>query len=264
MEKLIIFALFLSSCNMSSGNSDAVTDYYAVTINFQNDELIKNIQTKIYGAFVQSIMNKDATELDNMANALESLQKEQSNNLIQYWRAYNQYYLSILYTTMEDKEQSKAHIEKGIDIMSNLKNKNSEDYALLALLQSFSIQFKSGIGAGFMSNKVKKNAQKAKEMDATNLRAYFVLGSSDYYTPATYGGGKKTEEYLLKALDCPDQKVENLYLPSWGREVAYEILLKHYIKNEEWDKAKSHFQNAKSQFPNSYAINNIASELVGK
>jgi len=42
-----------------------------------------------------------------------------------------------------------------------MKNKNSEDYALLAMLHGFSLQFK-GMKAMFISSDIKKNIEKKK------------------------------------------------------------------------------------------------------
>ena len=144
-----------------------------------------------------------------------------------------------------------------------MKNKNSEDYALLAMLQGFSIQFK-GMKAMFISRDIKKNLKKAIAIDSTNLRAYYVFASNDYHTPEKYGGGKKAEEYLLKAISLPAQKIKNDYLPSWGKEEAYEMLIKLYIKKEKWELAKKYYKEGIKKFPESYTISQLATQLIGK
>jgi uncharacterized protein HemY len=42
------------------------------------------------------------------------------------------------------------------------------------------------------------------------------------------------------------------------------MLIKLYIKKENWDLAKKYFQEGIKVFPKSYAINQLASKLVGK
>ena len=135
---------------------------------------------------------------------------------------------------------------------------------MLALLQSFSIQFKSGMEAGAMSSKVKNNVKKAIKLDEQNLRAYYVAGSNDYYTPEKYGGGAEVENYLLKAISLPDQKIKSVVLPSWGKESAYEMLIKWYIKKENWAKAKQYFTEANTLYPQNYPISQLAVKLVNK
>lgn len=104
----------------------------------------------------------------------------------------------------------------------------------------------------------------AVELDPENIRANFVYASNDFYTPEMYGGGKEAESYLLKALELPSQKVENTYLPSWGREEAYEMLIKVYIKAEKWNEAKEHYAAGIEEFPRSYVINQLAAKLINK
>ena len=88
-------------------------------------------------------------------------------------------------------------IKEASAILNDIGNKTSETYALLALVQSFSIQFASGMEAGRISAGIRENAGKALELDSTNVRGWYVLGSNDYYTPASFGGGKKVEYSLL-------------------------------------------------------------------
>ncbi|MEM1217745.1 MAG: hypothetical protein AAGH79_02490, partial [Bacteroidota bacterium] len=85
-----------------------------------------------------------------------------------------------------------------------------------------------------------------------------------YYTPEAYGGGKKTEEYLRMALGMPDQVNPNPYLPSWGREEAHLLLVKHFMKKEQWAQAKEAFGDAYETFPNSYQLNELGAKLASK
>jgi uncharacterized protein HemY len=96
------------------------------------------------------------------------------------------------------------------------------------------------------------------------LRAYYVYANNDFRTPEKYGGGKEAETYLLKAVSLPAQMMRNEYLPSWGKEESYEVLIKLYIRQEKWDLAKKYFQEGIKEFPDSYTINQLASKLVGK
>ena len=116
----------------------------------------------------------------------------------------------------------------------------------------------------FISSSIKKNLKKAIAIDSTNLRAYYVYASNDFHTPEKYGGGKEAEKYLLKAISLPSQKIKNDYLPSWGKEESYEMLIKLYIKKEKWDLAKKYFQEGIAAYPESYTINQLASKLVDK
>lgn len=262
MIRLLMISLLFVSC---TGNTTEVAKAEAINYSapIKPDTLLAGIQNKIYDVFVQSLLSKDNNSLSKLSNELAELNKVKKQKLILYWQSYLQFYSSIYYLNSGDKKTAEQEIDKGIDWLKEMKNKNSEDYALLAMLQGFGIQFK-GMRAMFISGDIKKNLEKAMAIDTTNLRAYYVYGSNDFYTPEKYGGGKETEKYLLKAISLPVQKIKNDYLPSWGKEEAYELLIKFYIKNKKWDFAKRYYQKGIKKFPKSYTINQLASQLVGK
>lgn len=265
MIRLFIISFLFVSC---SGNANEMATVEAISYQVQaehvnSDTLLIGIQSRIYNAFIQSLMSKDYEPLSTLSNELEEINKTKKQSIILYWRSYLQFYSSIYYLKNGDKKNAEKEIDKGIDWLEEMKKRNAEDYALLARLQGFGIQFK-GMKAMFISGKIVENARQAITIDSTNLRAYFVYASNDFYTPERYGGGKEAEKYLLKAISLPAQKVKNDYLPSWGKEESYELLIKLYISKEKWDLAKKYFQEGITQFPDSYTINQLASKLVGK
>ena len=265
MIRLLIILLLFISCE---GNTMRIDNSKHVSYELQieevrSDTLLVGIQNKIYNSFVQCVMLKDQKSLTKLSVELEELNKVKKQNIILYWRSYLQFYLAIYHLEIGDQKRAEQQIDIGIDWLNEMKNKNSEDHALLAMLQSFGIQFK-GLQAMFISGSIKKNAKRAIATDSKNLRAYYVYASNDFYTPKKYGGGKETEEYLLKAISLPAQKMKNDYLPSWGKEESYEMLIKLYIKKEKWDLAKKYFQEGIKEYPDSYSINQLASKLVGK
>lgn len=265
MTHLLFITLFIISCNGNTTQPVSATpvSYQEQLVQVKSDTLLVEIQSKIYNAFVQSLMSKDNQSLTKLSSELEQLNKEKRQNLILYWRSYLQFYSSIYYLKKSDNETAEKEVDKGIDWLKEMKSKNSEDYALLARLQGFGIQFK-GMKAMFISGDIKKNAKQAIAIDSTNLRAYYVYASNDFHTPEIFGGGKEVEKYLLKAISLPVQKIKNEYLPSWGKEESYEMLIKLYIKREKWELAKKYFQEGIKEYPESYTINQLASELVGK
>lgn len=264
MTRLLFILLLFASCKGNSTKIDRTAVSYQTQFEaVKSDSLFINIQGTIYNTFVKDIMVQKNDELDKLSKQLENLYNANNQNLILYWRSYLQYYSSIYFLEKGDKKNSEKEVDKGIAWLEDMKKKNSEDYALLSMLQGFSIQFK-GIRAMFISGDVKKNANNAIALDSTNLRAYYVYASNDFYTPEIYGGGKEAEKYLLKAISLPEQNVKNNYLPSWGKEESYEMLIKLYIKKEKWDLAKKYFQEGIILFPKSYELTQLASKLVGK
>jgi tetratricopeptide (TPR) repeat protein len=265
---LLLLSFLATSCTAAGG--EPIRDYQVLltalheTSDPATDTILVNIQDRIYNAFVGSFMERSPKGLDAIEARLETLGEGNTNNIIHYWRAYAAYYKAIYHIKFGNQEGSQAATEEGIEILQNLEKKSSEDYALLAMLQSFSIQFHSGIEAPFISGRVQANGEKALELDDKNLRAYYVLGSSDYYTPEKYGGGTKVETYLKQAIALDNQSMKNPYLPSWGKDSAYELLIRHFIKKEQYDEAKALFKEAIAIYPENYMLNQLSKKLIDK
>lgn len=265
---LFIIPLLISSC---SGNTKQVEQTQTIKHETQSilpssiptDSLLFGIQDKINQAFVASILAHKSDNMDKLAKGLDELYKAKNQNIILYWQGYLQYYTAIFYLQQTNKKAAENETDKGLNCIKSIKSKNSEDYALLAMLQSFSIQFKPG-SAMATSEEVTKNIQNAIAIDSANPRAYYVLASNNFYTPKKYGGGKLVEQNLLKALSLPAQKTPNKYLPSWGKEESYEMLIRNYIQDKKWDSAKQYYEKGLKEYPQSYIINQLAPQLVGK
>ena len=228
------------------------------------DSILIDIQNKITLASNESFVVKNTKNLDEIEKKLDTYYKKNNNKLTLYWKSYLLYYKSIFYLTTNDKLNSEKSLDSGIDIMENITNKNSDDFALLALLRGLSIQFKAGIKAPFISNKILSYLSQALELDSTNIRVYFVQGSNDFYTPKIYGGGKIVETSLIKAISLPNQNIVNSALPSWGKEEAYEMIIRYYINNKRWENAKKYYKDANNLYPENFRINKVALQLIGK
>lgn len=258
-------SLSIQSCTSISASTmtmeeslNQVEDYMATS----GDTLLNNVQAKIDQAFISSITSNDMTALSKIYTDLDKLNTQNPNSLINYWMAYTAYQEAICYIKQGDKTKSEASCEKGLEVLDAIEKMNSEDFALKAYITSFSIQFKSGLKAATTSSKVKKYAEKALELSDKNMRAYYVLGSNDFYTPEQFGGGKKAEGFLTKAVNCEEQIMKGNYFPSWGKEGAYELLIKCHIKNGNLEKAKEVYKMAVAEYPQSYMINQLAQKLI--
>jgi len=207
---------------------------------------IQEIQSEINQAFYASFAAGNTSSLTDIANRL----KPDNLPLSTYWWAYSKYYEAVFYLKTNYRAKSEATVQEGIEVLSKLKGKNSEDYALLALMQNFSMQFIANVmKLGVLSGKVDENIGKAIKLNSNNLRAYYVAASCDFYTPEEYGGGKKAEEYLLKAITLDAQPVKDAGLPSWGKDQAYQMLISLYLKKGDRKSAKKYSDEAKILFP---------------
>jgi tetratricopeptide (TPR) repeat protein len=224
------------------------------------DTTLQNIEKKIYRSFVVSTQETNLSTLLAQQKRLEKAVNSKTQ-FAEYWLAYSYYYKSVYHLQQDDKKNAEISIKEGIQILDQKNSKNAEDLSLMAMLQSFSIQFTSGMGAGIISGRAKKNVQSALEMDPQNLRAHLVAGQLDFYTPAIYGGGKKAEEYFKKAISLPDQKVKNNYLPSWGKSTAYTFLIHHYLDKKNMDQAAIYHKEATALYPNDHQLAELGKKI---
>ena len=129
-SNLMIRLLFISLLFSCKGNVTKIVKKEAISYQkqvaeLQSDSLLIGIQSKIYNAFVQSLMLKENKTLANLDMELENLNKKRKQNIILYWRSYLQFYYSIYYLKKGDKEVAEKEIDKGIDWLDEMKNKNS-------------------------------------------------------------------------------------------------------------------------------------------
>jgi hypothetical protein len=88
-----------------------------------------------------------------------------------------------------------------------------------------------------------------------------VLGNNDFYTPKQFGGGKEVVVHLEKAIELAAQQPDNPYLPSWGAENAYEMLMKYYAREGQDDKLQETMDRAMKAFPGSYRLNQVIAQI---
>lgn len=254
MKNLIKVAFLMT---VFLGTTISTTKASEINQKVVTDTVLYDAQSKIEKALLNSFKSGKIEPF----NVLERQFNVSNNTWKPYWNAYLGFYKSIYYLKVGDKVTCEKVVKDGISQLEKIA-KTSEEYALLAYLQSFSVQFHKGMEAGFVSSKVKKNADKAIALNAKNIRAYFVLGSNDFYTPAAFGGGRKVEEYLTKAISISEKQTQDRVLPSWGKDSAYEMLIKFYIKQKKTDLAKKYFADAQKLYPKNYAINDLGKQIV--
>lgn len=227
-------------------------------VNWNQDSSLLNIEEEINKAFISTQIQQSAVPLSNIKKLLL---KSPNKHIAAYWQNYVAYHEAVFYLIRKDKTNSKRISDKAIKSLEDLENKNSEDFALLALLKSFSIQFEGGMQAGLTSLSAKKNAQKSLKLYKHNLRAYYVLGMVDFYTPEEYGGKKKAEGYLQQAIKLATKSSEVSQAPSWGKNMAYELLIRHYLSVGDKQNANLYLTQGLEKFPDDYQLNRLSSTM---
>jgi tetratricopeptide (TPR) repeat protein len=209
-------------------------------------------QEKIDAAFIQSFPSQQ----NQVEPVIVELKKDVSSNA--YWIAYGLFYSSIYSLQTKQNDAVVKNIKEAIELLENIKDKSSEEHALLGYLLGFSISFDQA-NAPKLSAKAKAQYEAALKKDDKNMRAYYGLGESDFRTPAEYGGGKKVEEYLVKAIALPEQSEQNG--PSWGKNMTYHTLASFYLREGQKDKAKMYCMQGLAKFPQDYNLNELKKAL---
>lgn len=220
------------------------------------NSVAQEYQQKIHKHFI----GRNMDSLDIVIKELERHNPTNKNRYLSYWDAYARYSKSLILGASgldKDKKAAEKELNKAKNILENIKEKTSEDYALLGMCYNYSISFSNFMKAPFLSSKAKKSAQKAVELDDKNIRAYLVLGINDFYTPKMYGGQEKCEEYFLSSISMEEKTSMNSYDPSWGKSDAYYYLISYYLTNDDKDKAVGKLQDAVKLYPDDKRIKSL-------
>lgn len=218
-------------------------------------DLLYNFQSKVDSLYLIQGPNECIMQLDELSLKIDKIQP--ANNIANYWQAYVYFMISTKYSELSQHAKSEQFCHKAIEILKDIKGKDSEVLALLAYVQGFSIAFARGMEAGIVSKEANMNVRRAIESSNQNPRAYYVAGMLDYYTPKEYGGQMACEEFLKKAIKLTEPNSHNPYLPTWGKEDAYIILINYYQAKKLKDKAKEVYDEAIKLYPNSRVLKNL-------
>ncbi len=138
-----------------------------------------------------------------------------------YYLAYAKVSISFMEKdgTKKDALLDEADKERE-DAVSILKKENDETYVLAAMIansrmgvdpmnrwQKYSPIFKENLGA-------------AKEINPDNPRMYYLEGTSKFFTPKAYGGGKKAAMPYFEKADglFAKEKSDDITIPHWGKK----------------------------------------------
>jgi hypothetical protein len=155
------------------------------------------------------------------SNKLTMISKKYSSE----WTAhfYNAYSKGVLSYMEKDEKKRDAYVDeadKELDEAIALKGKeDDETYVMKAMLANARMAV-DGRNRWQKYGKIfNENLEQAKAINAENPRIYYLLGTSKFFTPKMFGGGKKAalpyfekaEGYFAKETDADITK------PYWGK-----------------------------------------------
>lgn len=198
----------------------------------------------IGSSIAQDYKSTETTTLTAYFKAKETADKlNQSNRLVLIAKKFNDqwsasYYaaLSKILLNYDEKDGAKkdAYLDEAEDFLNtaaSLSNKEdkgqqSEIYALKAMIANARIGVNPQKRYKEYGKVFEENLEQAKTNNADNPRIYFLKGTSVFYTPKFFGGGKKNAvTYFEKAAGLFEkEKKDDITVPSWGSEVNADYI----------------------------------------
>ena len=186
---------------------------------------------------------------------LRDFYEKNEKQLSDYWKAYLLYRkLSLLGTYGSVKNEAlrllgKADIEKAIQLLEKKTDKDAEDWVLLALCESYALNFVAPNANMYQkAMKISNDLDEALSLGKANPRYFLVMGIQDMYTPEMYGGQRKAENYFLQAITLFSKASKDSAV-GWGYEDTYQLLVSFYLKKGEKEKAKETANKGAALFP---------------
>jgi hypothetical protein len=137
-----------------------------------------------------------------------------------YYNAYSKVILSYM---EEDEAKRDAWLEEAEkehdEVVSLLKKDNDETYVLAALIANGRMAVKPMARWQKYGKLFEENLKQAKELNANNPRIYHLQGTSKFFTPKAFGGGKKAAlPYFEKAEGLfANEKDDDITKIYWGK-----------------------------------------------
>ncbi|MFM9839426.1 MAG: hypothetical protein ACKVOQ_14250 [Cyclobacteriaceae bacterium] len=186
------------------------------------DEALKSTLTQFHSAADLNAMIASGNRFVLIAN------KWSTEWVAHYYAAYSKSVIGAMEKDNAKKiiyfDEAEKHLEAA---KTKLKTENDEICVLTAMIASMKIGIYPDQWQKYMEI-FSANLQKAKSLRAENPRIYYVEGTSKFYTPETYGGGKKSAlPYFQKAAEYFNVETDaDVRKPSWGKKQNEEFVKK--------------------------------------
>jgi hypothetical protein len=194
------------------------------------------LQVSLKAQNMEESLNKTLMKMDSVQNLSEMMsisaqfdmiaskwEKEWSSN---YYAAYAKTIASFIVQDNKKKDLFLDEADKYLEKIKTIDSQNDETWVLAALIINARISVDGqnrGMQFGGIFN---QNLSKAEKINPDNPRIYYLKGTSLFYTPEMYGGGKAMAKPLLeKAKELFDKETKTSVLkPHWGEKENLDYL----------------------------------------
>lgn len=162
-----------------------------------------------------------------LTNSFERIANAEKNKWLPYY--YAAYTATRMIYVMDDKTQVDAVLDKAqgfIDKADSLSPDNSEIYAVKGFVLSGRIMVNPMTRGAQYGPQSGAMLEKAIQLNPENPRPYLLKGTSAFFTPPAFGGGKDKAAVLLQtSLDkYKTFKPADAISPNWGEKRAESLL----------------------------------------
>ena len=187
----------------------------------------QTLEESLSKTYLQMDSIKSLSDMMSVSGQFDMIADKWSNEWsANYYAAYSKVIASFIVQDVKKKYLFLDAADKYLEKVMSLGNENDETYVLAALITSARIAV-DGQNRGMQySGIVSQYLGKAEKINPDNPRIFYLKGSSLFYQPEMYGGGKdKAKPFLEKAKELFSKESKTSVLkPHWGEKQNLDYL----------------------------------------
>jgi len=186
---------------------------------------------KMEESLSKTLMNMDSVQnLSGMMNVSAQFDmiavKWENEWSANYYAAYAKVIASFIVQDNNKKDLFLDEADKYLGKLKAIDKQNDETWVLAALITNARISVDGQNRGMKYGGDFNQDMAKAEKINPENPRIYYLKGTSLFYTPEMYGGGKaKAKPYFEKAKDLFAKEAKTSILkPVWGEKQNLDYL----------------------------------------
>jgi hypothetical protein len=186
-------------------------------VNCQAQDMNETLK-KTFLAFDTTQDYQKKTEQSNKLNIISKKWTDQWAP--HYYNAYSKTQLSYMEQNNAKKDALLDEAQKEYDEAMMILGKENDETLVLAAMMANARMIVDGMNRWQKYGKLfQDNLAKAKEINPDNPRIYYLMGTSKFFTPKQWGGGKKAAQpYFEKAAPLFAKESDtDMNKPFWGK-----------------------------------------------
>ena len=170
---------------------------------------------------------QNLSEMMNVSAQFDMLAAKWGNEWsTNYYAAYAKIIASFIVQDIKKKDLFLDEAEKYFGKVKTIDSQNDETWVLAALITNARISVDGQNRGAQYGGIFNQNLSKAEKINPDNPRIYYLKGTSLFYTPEMYGGGKALAKPLFeKAKELFTKEARTSVLkPNWGEKQNLDYL----------------------------------------